>query len=183
MSSNPNPESNNAEQNAEQTETMDVQTAQRVEQEKMTRRAALRKLGFGAGFAAFSLLGADDLARIVGKRLERMAGDNKIAEQIAREFQGAGIAMAASPSGGGLTGGSGCGCLPACGCGGCPNSYELHMCGCDNAFNQCVGPTPSGCGNGNGIFNLTCIRYNWNLNYNCYPERNTCYNALPNPNA
>ncbi len=82
---------------AEQPETMDLATAQRVEQEKLTRRAALRKLGFGAGMAAFALLGVDDFARMVGKRMERMAGDNKVAEQVAKEFQGMGIAMAAAP--------------------------------------------------------------------------------------
>lgn len=90
MSSNPNTDSNTA----EQSETMDVQTAQRVEQEKLTRRAALRKLGFGAGMAAFALLGVDDLARMVGKRMERMAGDNKVAEQVAKEFQAVGVASA-----------------------------------------------------------------------------------------
>ncbi len=74
---------------------MDLQTALRVEQEKMTRRAALRKLGFGAGLAAFSMLGVDDLARMVGQRMERMAGDNKVATQVAKEFQEAGLAMAA----------------------------------------------------------------------------------------
>ena len=94
MSSNLNTDSNHA----EQSETMDVQTAQRVEQEKMTRRAALRKLGFGAGMAAFALLGVDDLARMVGKRMERMAGDNKVAEQVAKEFQGMGVALADGPS-------------------------------------------------------------------------------------
>ena len=90
MSSNPNIDSSNA----EYSKTMDVQTAQRVEQEKMTRRAALRKLGFGAGMAAFALLGVDDLARMVGQRMERMAGDNKVAEQVAKEFQGMGVALA-----------------------------------------------------------------------------------------
>ncbi len=81
-------------------ETMDTAAAQRVEQERMTRRAALRKLGFGAGIAAFSLLGVDDFARMVGQRLERNARDNKTAMAVAKEFQSAGIAFAeANPSG------------------------------------------------------------------------------------
>ena len=79
-------------------ETMDAETARRVERERMTRRASLRKLGFGAGMAAFSLLGVDDFARMVGKRMERMAGDNKVAGQVAKEFQQAGIALADGPS-------------------------------------------------------------------------------------
>lgn len=82
--------------------TMDTAAAQRVEQEKLTRRAALRKLGFGAGIAAFSLLGVDDFARMVGKRLQRNAHDNKTAMAVAKEFQSAGIALAA-PSGDNLT--------------------------------------------------------------------------------
>ncbi len=77
-----------------ETEPMDAETARRVEADKITRRAALRKLGFGAGMAAFALLGVDDFARMVGKRMERMAGDNKVAAQIAVEFQSAGISVA-----------------------------------------------------------------------------------------
>ena len=89
MSSNPN-----TEQSETTSQTMDVQTAQRIEQEKLTRRSALRKLGFGAGMAAFALLGVDDMARMVGQRMERMAKDNRVAEQVAKEFQGMGVASA-----------------------------------------------------------------------------------------
>ncbi len=64
------------------------------EQERLTRRAALRKLGFGAGLSAFMLLGVDDLARMVGTKMAQMDSDNKTAEQIAKEFQSAGVAMA-----------------------------------------------------------------------------------------
>ena len=88
----------NIEQNEPMEQKMDLTTARRVEQEKMTRRAALRKLGFGAGLAAFSLLGVDDLARMVGQHLERMAGDNKVVEQVAKEFQQAGVAFASPPN-------------------------------------------------------------------------------------
>jgi len=75
-------------------EPMNVETARQVEDKKLTRRAALRKLGYGAGFAAFSLLGVDDLARLVGQRLERLSGDSKVAQAVAQEFQQAGIALA-----------------------------------------------------------------------------------------
>lgn len=78
---------------------MTAEAAQRVEQEKLTRRATLRKLGFGAGLAAFSLLGVDDFARMVGQRLQRNAHDNKTAMAVAKEFQSAGIALADNPSG------------------------------------------------------------------------------------
>lgn len=92
----PNPNTDPTEN--EPTAPMDLDTARRVEQEKLTRRAALRKLGFGAGMGAFMLLGVDDFARMVGKRMERMAGDNKAAETVAKEFQGAGVAFAGGPS-------------------------------------------------------------------------------------
>ena len=115
----------------EQTETMDLATAQRVEQDKITRRAALRKLGFGAGMAAFGLLGVDDFARMVGKRMERMAGDNKVAEQVAKEFQNAGVVMADSPGypSGGCSGTGGCSGSPST-CQHCDNQVHLDHCYC-----------------------------------------------------
>lgn len=71
---------------------------EQVEKEQFTRRQALRKFGFGAGLSAFMLLGVDDLARMVGDRMQRMNSDNKVANQLAKEFQSAGIAFAGSPS-------------------------------------------------------------------------------------
>lgn len=77
-----------------------TKSAEQIELERLTRRQALRKLGFGAGLSAFMLLGVDDLARMVGAEMQKRAGDNKVAEQVAKEFQNAGIAFAAGPSGG-----------------------------------------------------------------------------------
>ena len=77
---------------------MDVEAARRVEDSKLTRRAALRKLGYGAGIAAFSLLGVDDFARMVGQRMGRMAGDSQVAQAVAQEFRQAGITLA-NPAG------------------------------------------------------------------------------------
>lgn len=130
MSSNPN---------TEQSKTMDVQTAQRVEQEKITRRVALRKLGFGAGLAAFSLLGVDDLARIVGQRMERMAGDNKVANQVAKEFQQAGVAFAVPqqwPPGDGCPSGRNYGqCSgPPVFCQHCADQLNLDNCYCASSY-------------------------------------------------
>ena len=105
------------------TETMNVETARKVEQEKLTRRAALRKLGFGAGFAAFSLLAVDDLARMVGRRMERMAGDNRVAGQIAKEFQQAGMAFA-----GGFQNPSNTTCKSDYDCSGCRTSDDTYDC-------------------------------------------------------
>lgn len=111
--------------------TMDVETARKVEQEKLTRRSALRKMGFGAGIAAFSLLGVDDFARMVGKRLERMAGDNKVAGQVAKEFQSAGIALAGGASWAGCDG-----CTDSCVA---PKYYKCTPC----TILWCSGKSPT----------------------------------------
>jgi hypothetical protein len=66
----------------------------KAEAEKLTRRAALRKFGFGAGLAAIMALSADDLARMAAKKLDQYAGDNKTAHKIAEEFKNSGVAMA-----------------------------------------------------------------------------------------
>jgi hypothetical protein len=68
------------------------------EQEKMSRRRALGRLGFLAGAAAVAALTSDELLRKVGDKLAQNAGDNKVAQQVAKEFQAAGVALA-SPSG------------------------------------------------------------------------------------
>ena len=47
--------------------------------------------------AAFALFSMDDLARMVGKAMQQRAGDNRIAGQLAKEFQQAGIALADLP--------------------------------------------------------------------------------------
>ncbi len=103
--------------------------AERVEQERLTRRQALRKFGFGAGLSAFMLLGVDDLARMVGREMERRAGDNKVAEQIANEFQGMGVAFA-SPSGSGDP------------CQDCYNHYicQIKNCDCFVAMSPSITP-------------------------------------------
>lgn len=88
MSNNENPLSESGA--SSQGETRKVQ----FEQERISRRAALRKLGFGAGMAALLALSADDLARMAAVRLKQRAGDSRVADQIAREFRNVGIAFA-----------------------------------------------------------------------------------------
>ena len=170
MSSNPN---------TEQSKTMDVQTAQRVEQEKMTRRAALRKLGFGAGLAAFSLLGVDDLARLVGQRMDRMAGDSKVAEQVAKEFQQAGVAFAGDPSGSSTSVCSGtgrhCGDPPQSGtgttteCQHCSNQMHLDHCYCVQTYAGNPGPMYDHC--------MNQTQYNYDGCVCCW-----CAGIVPAPN-
>jgi len=96
---------------------------QRFERERLTRRQALRKFGITAGMATFAMFSVDDLARMVGRAMQQRAGDNKIAGQIALEFQQAGIAMAAPP-------------LPSC----TPNDAGVSVAGYCLAEHR---PTPS----------------------------------------
>jgi len=69
------------------------------EREKLTRRQSLARFGFLAGAAAVAALTTDDLARMVGKELQKRAGDNRIVGQVAKELQAAGIAEAKTTPG------------------------------------------------------------------------------------
>ena len=73
-----------------------AQKLAQFEKEKLTRRQALAKFGFQAGAAAVAALTADELLRKVGKEMQRRAEDNKVAQQVAKEFQQAGVAFAES---------------------------------------------------------------------------------------
>lgn len=125
---------------SESKKTINQKSVEQVEQERLTRRTALRKLGFGAGLSAFMLLGVDDLARMVGTKMVQTAHDNKTAEQIAREFQSAGVAMAdtsASGTGGGVN--------PACQK--CMDTKSVQKNACTGALNACIDYTNTGHGN------------------------------------
>ena len=71
---------------------------ERFERERLSRRQALRKFGVTAGMATFALFSVDDLARMVGKAMQQRVRDNRVAEQVAEEFQRAGVALASGPS-------------------------------------------------------------------------------------
>ncbi len=90
------------------------------ERGRVSRRQALKKLGMTSAMAAFALFSVDDLARMVGKAMEQRARDNKVAEQVAKEFQQAGIALAGSP------------CYGTC----CPD-YDCSGCGGSAATGDC----------------------------------------------
>ena len=66
----------------------------RFENERMTRRGALRKFGFMAGMAVFATLSVDDLARIAAKKMQDNAVTKGIGDTLAKEFQAAGVALA-----------------------------------------------------------------------------------------
>lgn len=103
-------------------------TSEEVEQEQLTRRAALRKFGFGAGMAALMALSVDDFARMAARKLEQHAGDNKVANAVAKEFRNAGVAFASGPS-----------CSPYCTpdilhtCEPCYGGYILTRIACPNS--------------------------------------------------
>ena len=79
-----------------ETAPAETETAkQKFERERLTRRQALKRFGMTSAMTAFALFSVDDLARMVGAAMERQAKNSKIAEQVAKEFQSAGIAMAA----------------------------------------------------------------------------------------
>ena len=71
----------------------------RFENERMTRRKALRKFGFTAGMAVFSVLTVDDLARVASKKLQETEATKGIGDMLAKEFRSAGVALANDPGG------------------------------------------------------------------------------------
>ena len=71
---------------------------ERFERERLSRRQALKKFGITSAMATFAMFSVDDLAHMVGKAMQQRASDNKVAQAIAKEFQGAGIAIAGNPA-------------------------------------------------------------------------------------
>jgi hypothetical protein len=67
---------------------------EQFEKEKLTRRQALARFGFQAGATLVATLTADDLLRAVGKEMKQRAGDNKVAQQVAKELSNAGMVSA-----------------------------------------------------------------------------------------
>jgi hypothetical protein len=83
--------------NVDKIEEVELTAAEKLaqfEKEKLTRRQALARFGFQAGAAAVAALTADELLRKVGTEMRKRAGDNRVAQQVASEFQKAGTASA-----------------------------------------------------------------------------------------
>lgn len=83
---------------SESSETRVTEAREKFEAAKLTRRQALSKVGLRFGAAALFALSIDDLARVAAAKLQEHAGDNRIANEVAREFKNAGVAFA-DPSG------------------------------------------------------------------------------------
>lgn len=82
---------------APNTEVVPETAKAKFERERLSRRQALKRLGMTSAMTAFAMFSVDDLARMVGKAMQQRAGDNKVAEQVAKELQQAGVALAAGP--------------------------------------------------------------------------------------
>jgi hypothetical protein len=74
-------------------------TLEQIEAERLSRRQALGRIGFLAGASAVAALTSDELLRKVGAEMQKRAGDNQIANAVAKEFQNAGVAFATIPVG------------------------------------------------------------------------------------
>lgn len=72
-------------------------TREKFEQEKLSRRVALRKIGMTTGMALFGMFAVDDLARVAIKRMEAQKATHEIGEAVAKEFKNSGIVFAADP--------------------------------------------------------------------------------------
>jgi len=115
----------------------------KFEAEKLTRRAALKKFGITTGMAVFGMFAADDLARMVIKKMEETEATRQIAETVAHEFKNSGIAFADTPppgcdhtiSGNGLGGGPGKCNVSAIGAN-CSATYPNDTVACTNCVTR-----------------------------------------------
>ena len=81
-----------------QNEELDVRAKrEQLEADKMTRRAALKKMGLTTGFALFGMFAVDDLARMTMTRLQQMHLHNEVVSTVAKEFKNVGVAFANPP--------------------------------------------------------------------------------------
>lgn len=105
----------------------DTETArEKFEQGRLSRRAALRKMGITTGMAFFGMFAVDDLARMAIKQMEQHKETRQVAETVAKEFKNSGIAFA------GPSGSSG---APDPDCKGCCSKSDATLCQkcCDDA--------------------------------------------------
>lgn len=137
--------------------------SEKFERERLTRRQALKRFGMTSAMTAFALFSVDDLAHMVGQAMQQQAGDSKIALQIAKEFQTAGVAFA----GGGPSGRSGCDLGT--------DSLSLCECDCNDKYKTCVGTAPWGCNPAGGTLWPQCWGYNLNLPV-CRTAHTSCTN-------
>ncbi|WP_395089076.1 hypothetical protein [Armatimonas sp.] len=139
--------------------TVELTAAEKLaqfEKEKLSRRQALARFGFQAGAAAVAALTADDLLRKVGKEMQRRAGDNKIALQVAKEFQEAGIAFATPPT-----------------CEDCCTKYWSDYLACTQALTTCLANAGSNTTAVDACIaaDIACRRTAYSVFTDCYHSR------------
>lgn len=78
------------------TELAQSTSADALAQEKLTRRAALRRIGMTGAMTVLGVLSIDELARVAAKKLD----EHEMTRGLAKDFKDAGVAMAgpAAPS-------------------------------------------------------------------------------------
>ena len=104
----------------------------KVEQERLTRRAALRKMGYTSGIALFSMFAVDDLARMAIQKMEQHKETQQIAETVAKEFESSGIALA------NFTSSVPCGYNTFPGCWNCCHKYNTDMNALEANMSNCA---------------------------------------------
>jgi hypothetical protein len=130
---------------------------EKFERERLSRRQALKKFGMTSAMATFALFSVDDLARMVGQAMQKRAGDSKVAEQIAHEFQNSGVALADYEGY--------CGYLPGCKDASRCNPKKLSWLYCPPCYvRSCVGTEAFNCKKGDLNACLQCCD---NANTSC----------------
>lgn len=71
--------------------------SERFEKERMSRRAALRKLGITSAATLLGVFAVDDFARMAIRVMEQNKATEKVAEVLAHDFKDAGVAHALTP--------------------------------------------------------------------------------------
>jgi hypothetical protein len=122
------PENENHNENIGNTEPKTETKLEKLEREQMTRRAALRKIGYTSALATFAMFGVDDVVRLVGQKMQHQARNNQVAEVVAKELRSAGVAMANTKSNGP--------CAGCCSAPDNPDGSSTSICQdcCDNAI-------------------------------------------------
>lgn len=70
-------------------------SADKAAQEKMSRRAALRRIGMTGAMAVIGVMSIDDLARVSAKKLE----EHEMTRGLAKDFKNAGVVFAQAEGG------------------------------------------------------------------------------------
>lgn len=162
----------------------------RFEDERMTRREALRRIGLMMGMATFAMLSVDDLARFSAKKLQEHEVSKGIGDSLANEFRSAGVAFA-NPSGPPPPDPSGPPPDPSGGSCDEPNPSGMSAQGAGDSCDSCTHACnvahkkcsdgcyrPPGCQEGGGSAWPWCVGYNLCL-IGCGTQHRVCQEACP----